>query len=115
MPLRKSPTMTPRRLAANRASAQHSTGPKTAQGKARSRLNGLRNGRRSPDYQRLQEALMYAPPGKTDAVAASILSPEQMDHPFIARRLKSWREFWERWRGTPRSIAHFCGRPAANC
>src|SRR5688572_31908180 len=41
-----------RRLEANRANARKSTGPRTAAGKARSRLNGTRHGLRatlSPD------------------------------------------------------------------
>ena len=36
--------MTPRQIAANRRNARHSTGPKTPQGKARSRLNALQHG-----------------------------------------------------------------------
>ncbi len=39
MPLLKSPTLTPARLAANRRNALKSTGPKTAAGKRRSALN----------------------------------------------------------------------------
>ena len=46
MSLRKSPTRTAASLAANRANAQKSTGPRTAGGKARARLNRLRHGRR---------------------------------------------------------------------
>jgi hypothetical protein len=36
--------VTPRIIAANRANALRSTGPRTARGKAQSRLNGLKNG-----------------------------------------------------------------------
>jgi hypothetical protein len=47
MPLRKSPVRTPALLAANRANAQKSTGPRTTWGKRRSALNALRHGRRA--------------------------------------------------------------------
>ena len=36
--------MTPARLAANRRNARKSTGPRTARGKAQSRMNGLKSG-----------------------------------------------------------------------
>ena len=45
MSLCKRPTMTPKRLAANAANAQKSTGPRTARGKAISSFNGLKGGR----------------------------------------------------------------------
>ncbi len=38
------PPISERKAAANRANAQHSTGPRTAAGKARSSLNALRHG-----------------------------------------------------------------------
>lgn len=44
--------MTEAALAANRANALKSTGPRTAAGKARSRLNGLKHGGRSAFAQR---------------------------------------------------------------
>jgi len=44
MCLRKSPTRTPAFLAANRANAARSTGPRTAQGKRSSAWNALRHG-----------------------------------------------------------------------
>jgi hypothetical protein len=49
--LRKRP-LTPAALAARRANAQKSTGPRTAAGKARSRLNALKHGRNSRLAQR---------------------------------------------------------------
>jgi len=45
MPLRKSPRRTPAFLAAVRANARKSRGPKTERGKARSSLNSLKHGR----------------------------------------------------------------------
>jgi len=51
MPLRRSPVLTPRALAARRANALKSTGPRTAVGKARSCLNALRHGRRARDLR----------------------------------------------------------------
>ena len=44
MPLVKSPTMTPRKMAANRANAKNSSGPRTLEGQRRVMLNGLRHG-----------------------------------------------------------------------
>ena len=45
--VRRSPLLTPRALAARRANALKSTGPRTPQGKARARFNALRFGGRS--------------------------------------------------------------------
>jgi hypothetical protein len=45
MSLRKLPTMTPRKLAANAANAQKSTGPRTLRGKFFSSANGRKGGR----------------------------------------------------------------------
>ncbi len=44
MSLRKSPTRSPALLAANRANARNSTGPRTARGKAQVTLNALKQG-----------------------------------------------------------------------
>ncbi|HXJ93125.1 MAG TPA: hypothetical protein VMT20_09610 [Terriglobia bacterium] len=51
MCLRRSPQLTPASLAARRANALRSTGPRTAAGKARSCLNALRHGRRARDLR----------------------------------------------------------------
>ena len=45
MPLRKSPVRTPAFLAANRANARKSSGPRTPCGRARVSLNALKRGR----------------------------------------------------------------------
>src|SRR5271169_160112 len=51
MSLRRSPQLTPASLAARRANALRSTGPRSAAGKARSCLNALRHGRRARDLR----------------------------------------------------------------
>ena len=84
--LRKSPTMTPARLAANRLNAQHSTGPRTARGKAQSQMNGLRGGGRSPVLRNLVGALLQAPACAVDRTAPEVLTPEQAAHSLFAGR-----------------------------
>jgi hypothetical protein len=64
MSLRKSPTRTPAFLAANRANALRSTGPRTYSGKLRSSANAFKNGSRSAD---LRQRLLKS--GRRDAVA----------------------------------------------
>jgi hypothetical protein len=83
MSLRKSPTLTPALLAANRRNARKSTGPRTARGKARVRFNALKSGERSRYYQGLRMALLLAPPG---AVLGpyKFLTPEMARHPLFA-------------------------------
>jgi len=51
MPFVKSPTMTPRKLAANRANARKSTGRRTVVGRRRVVLNGLQHGGRSRAFR----------------------------------------------------------------
>jgi len=50
MPLVKSPVSTAARIAANRANAKKSTGPRTPEGKRRIVLNALKHGERSRDF-----------------------------------------------------------------
>ncbi len=83
MSLRQSPTLTPALLAANRRNATKSTGPRTAQGKAWSRLNGLRYGRRSHHFDGFINALMDAPPGMVNVVAQRLLAEEFAAHPMF--------------------------------
>jgi len=74
----------PARIAANRRNAQKSTGPRSARGKAQSRLNRLRNGGRSRLYQDLMWRLMDAPPGAVARTARVATTPELAVHPLFA-------------------------------
>ena len=76
MSLRKSPTLTPALLAANRRNAQKSTGPRTARGKAQARMNALRTGDRSRLRLGLLLSLLNAPPGGVARWAQALLTPE---------------------------------------
>jgi len=87
--LRKSPTLTPALLAANRRNARKSTGPKTERGKNWSRVNRLRGGMRSPTYLRFVHAVLAANPGQVRQTALAILPPHLAAHPL-------YREFLER-------------------
>jgi hypothetical protein len=70
--------MTQARLEANRRNAKKPTGPRTAAGKAWSRMNGLREGGRSPEYMSLVKALLDGPPCAIFRVGESCLtSPEK--------------------------------------
>jgi hypothetical protein len=60
MPLRKSPVRTPALLAANRAKAQKSTGPRTPRGKARVSFNSFKHGRYAARPEDLAERLLRA-------------------------------------------------------
>ena len=92
MSLRKPPIFAPAQLAANRRNARKSTGPRTARGKAWSSLNGLRNGSRSLAYAALLRALLEAPPGAIDRVAAQILTAEQASHPLFSSLVDRCRQ-----------------------
>jgi hypothetical protein len=76
MSLRKSPTLTPAMLEANRRNARKSTGPRTARGKAQTRMNALRSGDRSKLRRGLWLALLNAPPGKVEVWAQALMTPE---------------------------------------
>ena len=78
--LRKSPTLTPALLAAHRRNARKSTGPRTVRGKAQTRMNALRTGDRSRLGRNLWRALLNAPPGRVQAWAESLMTPEMAWH-----------------------------------
>jgi hypothetical protein len=81
MSLRKSPTLAAALLAANRQNAKKSTVPRTARGKAWSRLNSLRRGRRSQECTNLMFALLFAPPGRVGEWAEMALKSKPAIHP----------------------------------
>jgi len=85
--LRKSPTRTEAFLAANRRNAQKCTGPRTPEGKARSSLNALKNGRYA---QRLPEKLEAAGCRSAAALHAQIrqevVSTFDAEHPADLKR-----------------------------
>ena len=81
MSLRKSPTLTPALLAANRRNAQKATGPRTERGKNWSRVNRLRSGMRSRPFQRLMDAVLAAMPGEVRQTARALLPPYLAQHP----------------------------------
>jgi hypothetical protein len=92
MSLRKSPILTPARLAANRRNAQKSTGPRTAQGKSQSRMNSLKGQGRSALMRGLYLSLFNAPPGAVDRVAGAILTLEQAAHPKFREVVDTFRQ-----------------------
>ena len=104
MSLRKSPTLTPALVASNRRNAKKSTGPRTAQGKAISRLNSFRHGMRSPEYIHFIKALNYAPLGEVGMTADTLLSSQQVIHPllthiadaFVEADIEMCQELWAR-------------------
>ena len=84
MSLLKPRLPSPARIAANRRNARKSTGPRTARGKAQSRLNRLRNGSRSRLYQDLLWEFMDAPPAAVARTAGRTITPELAGHPLFA-------------------------------
>ena len=87
MSLRKPPSLTPAFLAANRRNARRSTGPRTAKGKAQSRLNGLKTGVNSPQFKQLLENAVSTPLGAACQAALATLTCEQATHSVFAREL----------------------------
>ncbi len=61
MSLLRHRTLTAREIEARRRNAQKSTGPRTARGKARVSLNGLKHGRRSASFNRFLRRLGFRP------------------------------------------------------
>jgi len=92
MSLHKSATLNPGLLAAPRCNAQKSTGPRTARGKAQSRMNGLRDGGRSRAYHDLMLTLFNAPPCAVVRTAQAVLTPEQAAHPLFAELVEMFRQ-----------------------
>ncbi|HXJ96917.1 MAG TPA: hypothetical protein VMT20_29105 [Terriglobia bacterium] len=76
MPLRKSPKRTPAFLAAHRANVRKSTGPRTAEGKYRLRLNALKHGGRSALFTEFIRKLGF-PPGLIRQLCAKTRAPSE--------------------------------------
>jgi len=76
--------LTPPKLDACRPNAQKPTCPRTARGKDRSLMEGLRNGARSSLDQDLVWKLMDGPPGALGRVARAALTPGETAHPWFA-------------------------------
>ena len=106
MALRKSPTMTPARLEANRRNARKSTGPRTARGKSQSRMNSLRTGGRSALHANFFLLLLDAPPCVVDLVARALLTPEQAAQPLFAETVDMFRQ------AESEMVAQFMYQPA---
>ena len=84
MSLRKLYALSPARLAANRRSARQSTSPRSARGRAQSRLNRLPYGSRSRLFQDLLWEFMAAPPAAVARTARRTMTPELAAHPLFA-------------------------------
>jgi len=91
MSWRQQHPVSPARLAANRRNALKSTGPRTAAGKSRSSLNGLRQGRRSKTIKLLWKIILNAPPGQVVKTARRIMTPAQLALPYVAFMLNEFR------------------------
>jgi len=83
--LLKPRAVTPARRAAHRRSAQQSTGPCPARGKAQCRLNGLRHGLFPPACRQFWLASLEASPGEPVAkTVRTMLTPQDSCHPVYA-------------------------------
>jgi len=91
MSLRKSPTLTPARIEANRRNAKKSTGPCTSGGEAHSSLNSLRTGTCWALHQNFFEPMLDAPLCKVHLVAQALLTPAQAAHPLFADTVEMFR------------------------
>jgi len=75
MCLRKSPEVTPEAAAANRSNAQESTGPRSAEGKEKSKLNSLKHGGyTAAQNEQVVMAALGEDPKEYDALLADLLS-----------------------------------------
>ena len=121
MSLRRAPTRTPALLAANRANAQKSTGPRTPEGKNRVALSALRHGSNAPDFlsalaksSRAWEEFS----GLYQALYAALLPDKTDEGTDLLRRavLRVWamKQYWTRWAASRAERCHSCFRPCGS-
>ena len=117
MPLRRSPQLTPGSLAARRANALKSTGPRTACGKARVSLNALKHGRAMGPARhpaRFRERLLKAGYPRQEALYGDLRS--RLAQAFGARH-PHWRREVDRFAirawcvATPKTLAKAVPNP----
>lgn len=89
MSLLKPCVLTPARLQPNRLNAQKSTGPRTALGKASSRLNSMRNGCCSPKYNQRWYALFECRPDySVEYIVHQLLTPPEILNPVFSNLIE---------------------------
>jgi len=112
MSLVKSPTLTPAKLAACRANAQKSTGPRTSEGKRRIILNSLKHGERSRDF--VGSLRKAGSPEEKASYVDLYFRLEQLLQPTTAEGRKQLdallRELW----CTQRAVSRLLNRPWPN-
>jgi hypothetical protein len=86
--LRKSPTRTEAFLAANRRNALKCTGPRTAEGKARASLNGLKNGRYVQNLpEKLEAAGLRSGRALYDQLRSEIIATFKVEDPLELKQV----------------------------
>ena len=111
MPLCRPKTKTPALLAACRANARKGTGPRTAEGKCRSRLNALKHGRYSPNLrENLAQAGREVGVKRFDFIRSHVLKflppvtqEQKQEAEELARRIWCWAEKKEKFGRKQRS------------
>ncbi|MGO9274242.1 MAG: hypothetical protein ACLQOO_29065 [Terriglobia bacterium] len=111
MPLCRPKTKTPALLAACRANARKGTGPRTAEGKCRSRLNALKHGRYSPNLrENLTQAGREMGVKRFDFIRSHLLKflppvtqEQKQEAEELARRIWCWAEKKEKFGRKQRS------------
>ena|ERR1700693_2248108 len=87
MPLRKRPMVTAKMIAANRANARLSTGPRTEEGKRWVRFNGLRHGQRAKSFRDAIAALGGDPADFDRIIREEYFQPETQREARLIERM----------------------------
>ncbi len=100
MSLRKSPTLTSAALAANRANAASSTGPRTVAGKQRARRNALQHGRyAASDVSRQTMLALGESPEEFENLYQTLLCAYDPADPLWAKQVEDLAKlYWRRGR-----------------